>query len=907
MSSHAPRMIERWFPCDAVNKSVATPEGSGRSEQAIFTWFAARPVAQARAAVLTTLLPDDERLRPLVEKAVLKGDAPTLSRLADLIRREFTGNRPVLLDPFSGRGMIPLEAARLGLTSAGFDYSSVAVLASRLLADFPFRQWDEEPSLPFSGPDVARSELSSEPRLLADVRMLLKEVGDRVRKAVGPFYPTNSDGAFPWGYLWAVTIPCDACARRFPLVGSLVLRHPYKRSEDAGQSLRIVTDGDRWYTEVLDGPPTQPATFSSEDRRGKSARCPFCQHIHSLDNVKSKGWAGQYQDEPLLAADIRGDTRKVFRKLRTAEIEAVRRASEFVPEGFGRRSAIPDEMIPRGNEDTVRASGYGYRTYGQLMNHRQALQFVETARAIRCCHHEMVGAGLSGEYAATLACYAAANLVRRIRRATRGAKLLSHGDSEGSEQNRVQVDHIFADESKVSFQFDYFETGPGIGPGTWDSVAETGLQSLARHLRSLTGKPGRFRQASAMAIPVRDGTIDAVVTDPAYYNMIDYCDASDLFYVWLKRALFDIVPDLFAHDGLQDKTEEIIVKRGGSNKQDHRTREFYESSLSQAFGEIRRVLRPDGTLVVVFGHSDPDAWVRLIKALQDAGFVVTSTWPARTESANTGVASIRVTVTIGCRIAPANRPVATAAQVDREVADVIRQRVAQWGREGLSFGDQVMAAYGPAMEVYGRYSRILQPDAGESQAPIERYISAASAAVRDAVAMRIDTMPLDTFDPLTRFAVFWMRLYGRSVVNKSEARFLAQADNLRLDSVRDGLLLESKAGYRLTLDSPSRPISSSTPTFDVVRAMASAWGSGGSDAVGRVLADAQRAADDPHIWAVVGELARLLPQSDRDSRAFNGIQRSTDSVQRTARGLEATIRERPVQQELFPDLERRIR
>src|SRR5947207_11082011 len=106
--------------------------------------------------------------------------------------------------------------------------------------------------------------------------------------------------------------------------------------------------------------------------------------------------------------------------------------------------------------------------------------------------------------------------------------------------------------------------------------------------------------------------------------------------------------------------------------------------LTQSFNEARRVLKPEGHLVVVFGHSDPDAWRRLLGALQTAGFVVTCAWPSRTESANTGVASIKVTVTIGCRVGSPGRPVGTAAQVDLEAAQVVVERVRQWDADGLA-------------------------------------------------------------------------------------------------------------------------------------------------------------------------------------------------------------------------------
>jgi putative DNA methylase len=876
-----PRMIERWFPVAAVDQAVGTPAGSGRSEKAIFTWFASRPIAQARAAVLTAMLPDDRELRPLVKLAIGSGDRPTLDRLAERIVAEHGGRIPVVLDVFSGRGIIPLEAARLGLTTVGIDYSPVATLAGRLLADYPLRDWSNEPPIPFVDPEDGPIR-STEPRLVRDVRAVLAEIGRRVAEAVAPYYPRNPDGSFPWGYLWAITIPCDGCKRRFPLTGSVTLRHPYRRTDDPGQSFRLVIYRDEWRVEVFDGTPDQAPTLSAPPgRTGKSARCPFCQHLHSTETVKQKGFSREYQDIPLVAADIiRGQ--KIFRPLRPDELAAIERVQLAELPPFGRLSAVPDERIPPGNNDTVRGSGYGYQAYGSLMNNRQALQFVQTVHAIRTCCQELRGVGLSTEYIQALSAYATANVVRRLRRSTRGAKLLSHGNERGSGQNRVQVDHIFADESKVAFNHDYFETGPGDGPGTWSSISQTGIEVLAKHAKGLKGKPGRFRCASAMALPYRDGTVDAMITDPPYYNMIDYTDASDLFYAWCKRALFDVMPDLFGDGGeVQDKTEEIIVKRGNAPGE-HRTKEFYEKSLAQAFRESKRLLRPDGVLVVVFGHSELNAWRRLLGALHDAEFVVTGAWPSRTESANTGVASIRVTITIGCRVAKAGRPAATVAQVDREVADAVKARARQWQSEGLALPDQLMAAYGPAMEVWGRYDSVLQTDG--QIAPIDRYLLLALTAVREAAALRIDEIPLESFDDLTRFALFWMRLYQRGTVPKSEAVFLAQADGVELGDVRGGLLEESKSGFRLTLQAPAS-VDSTSKVFDVVRAMLAAWRASGGEGVAEVLAAAERSPGDEQVWAVVHELSHQLPPSDRDAVALAGIQRMAASIQRQVRGI----------------------
>ena len=602
------RMIERWFPCAEVSEASASGWGSGKSEKALFTWFAARPLAQAKAAVLTSLLPwpDDEseqrHLQDLVREAMTGRDAAHAELLAELAKSHPDG--VAMLDPFSGRAIIPLEAARLGVTAYGIDYSPVATLAGQLLADYPLRDWAGEPPLPFGQQNTLGTGNN---RLLDDVRLVLDEIGKRYADRMADVYPMV-DGKQPWGYLWAATLPCQECGHRFPLTGSLVLRHPLPAKGDPGQSYRIEADRrtGEFQAVVHDGPPEGQPTLVATMKRGKAslgkaAICPFCDHVHPKATHARLMAEREGRDALLVAANLDPAVGKFFREPTPGEREAAALAEGLLAAqpGFAPGlPAVPDERIPEGNSDTVRPSVYGARTYGDLCNVRQALSFVRLAHLI-CEFGEELSSkhGLSERYAAALTAYGASVLVRKLRRSTRGAVLRPRLDPKS---NRVDVKDIYTNEASIAFSYDYFEAGLGDGPATWSSLADDTVAVLRTQAARLSGKPTSITRGTALALSFHNQSLDAVVTDPPYDEMIAYSDASDLFYVWLKRALLSTQPWLcFTSDGdgVQEKTDEIIVKRFRAKKTaarlDHRTREHYDTSIARAFAEARRVVRSE--------------------------------------------------------------------------------------------------------------------------------------------------------------------------------------------------------------------------------------------------------------------------------------------------------------------------
>ena len=896
-------MIERWFPCEEVSANSTKGWGSGNSEANLFTWFAKRPLAQAKAAVITSLLPwpeepaEQRRLQALVRSA-FPGPDDTDGRdaahndlVAELAKHYSDG--AAMLDPFSGRAMIPLEAARLGVKATGIDYSPVATLAGRLLADYPLRDWDHEPPLPFDGVTSASGQLdidvSGSPRLLRDVETALSIVADRYEASMHDFYP-EVNGKRPWGYLWAVTLPCQECGNRFPLAGSLVLRHPPPKKNDPGQSFRITANPDTGSFDIVihEGPPTsQPTLMAVQGRRGKSAVCPFpnCQHAHPIDVHTRLMNDGLAEDHMMVVADHDDAFGKVFRVPTPDErgaVEAARNAlaceSHFSPV----LSAVPDEPIPAGNNHTVRPSKYGYKTYGDLCNNRQTLGFIRLCRIIADLGQEVRQSGVSADYSSALTGYAASVMVRRFRQATRGARLQAT-------KGNAKVGDLFVNESCIGFGYDHFETGPGHGPGTWHSLARDSLRTLRGQLERAEGTPARIERGSALALPIKTESLDAVVTDPPYNAMIDYSDASDLFYVWLKRALHTTHPMLAisAHPaGVQEKAEEIIVKDSYSAADDHRTPEFYNEKLTAALAEARRVTSSGGVVTIVFGHNDPDVWRGLLQIITDAGLVLTGTWPALTEKGGgAGSANIVTTMTLACRAAPEDRPDGRSNVVAAAIREEVDQRIPLWEQAGLALPDQQMAAYGPAMEIVGQYRQILNNKA-EPESP-EKFLLIARQAVEDAADIKIDGLPLGTFDARTRFALSWVRQHRRVVSDAAQERWQRLTAQAVAGTELDlgGIVINVKSGVRLAYGSEAgTSVDRDTSTIDVVFALARAGKI--VSAAAEVLQSSGRA-DDDYLWSAVGEMGRQLAEADSDGEIYTWLMRYRKQVANAATDVEA--------------------
>ena len=253
--------------------------------------------------------------------------------------------------------------------------------------------------------------------------------------------------------------------------------------------------------------------------------------------------------------------------------------------------------------------------------------------------------------------------------------------------------------------WDFCEVYPGSAstggfPGACDWIEAVLNREAASSLLE-----GQAQLASATAHPLPDDSANAIVTDPPYYDAVPYAFLSDFFYVWLRRNLLNVHPDLFK-DAVVPKDAEIVVDRPHELSNSTHDISYYERELAKAFGEARRVLRPDGIGTIVFASKTTASWEAILKAVVDAGWIITGSWPIDTEMeariAAAGQARLASSIHLVCR--PRENSVGLVRTDDigdwRDVLQELPRRIHEWmprlAEEGVVGADAIFACLGPA-------------------------------------------------------------------------------------------------------------------------------------------------------------------------------------------------------------------
>lgn len=795
------KLIEVALPLEAINRESAREKSIRHGHPStLHLWWARRPLAAARAVLFAQLVddpssrPDEfpteesqrkerDRLHRLIERLVVWEDARDERLLAEAhaeIVKSTQGDPPPILDPFAGGGTIPLEAQRLGLEAHASDLNPVAVLINKALIEIPPRFRDKPPVFPGLAASQFREWKGAE-GLGADVLAYGSWIRDEAEKRVGHLYPraTLPDGSkvkvIAWVWARTVTCPNPACGIQMPLLSSWWLGK--KKGKEAYLIPVVVPDstqrsGQRVSFSVGRDPAAMPEGDGTVGRRG--AVCIACRAAVPLAYVREEGRAKRMGAQ-MIATVAEGRRRRNYLAV-TEEQAAAAVVSTPTHSVTGSLGFYPRDL---------KAPTYGLTEFVDLFTPRQLTTLTTLCDLIPVAAERIAADGADPDYARAVATYLGFALSRTLNKNSSLCGWDSSTKVEG-------VRGVFARQA-LPMVWDFGEANPFGGvagdPGEDHLWVSKVLDAL------VVGPLGEAVQADAASRSV-DGFV--ISTDPPYYDNIGYSDLSDFFYVWLRRSLRPLYPDLLATMQVP-KAEELVAnpyRHGGAQE----AKDFFERGFQEVFARARQSASSDYPVTVWYAFKQSDAddsgaastgWETLLEGMIQSGWEITSTWPNRSEMGNRmmamGMNALASSIVLSLRPRPEEAPTTDRrgfiAALEAELPDALRKL--QQG--GIAPVDLPQAAIGPGMAVFSRHGAVVENDGSGMT------VRSALSRINEILDQVLGEQEGD-FDPTTRFAIQWYRQHGYRIGKFGDADNLARARNTSVDVMDRVGILTSRAG-----------------------------------------------------------------------------------------------------------------
>lgn len=864
------KLIEVSLPLEAINKEAAREKSIRHGHPStLHLWWARRPLAAARAVLFAQLVddpsarPDEfptedeqrrerERLHGIIERLVNWDNARDEKLLAEAhaeILKSTGGNPPAILDPFAGGGTIPLEAQRLGLETHASDLNPVAVLINKALIEIPSKFRDQPPVFPGAATSEIRDWRAAE-GLAADIRAYGAWMREEAFARIGKFYPRIQAGdgaaatAIAWIWARTVTCPNPVCRIEMPLVRTWWLGK--KRGKETYVVPSVVPDasrpsGRRVSFGIGHGRASAPKPGGDGTMNRGDATCVACGAAVSNRYIRDQA-TGVGLGAQLMAVVAEGDRQRVY----------VAPSSEHeVAALLERPQRVPTQIVPSPNHDVDRLPMYGMIRWADAFTNRQLTALATFSDLVRGVRNRVVSDGGSNEYASAVSTYLAFAVSRLADYGSSISTWMPDPKNEG-------IRNTFARQA-IPMTWDFAEANPFSESSGNFSFMVRGIARVADAL--VAGSSGRVKQADAASINADDAVIS---TDPPYYDNIGYSDLSDYFYVWLRRSLQDLYPELFA-TLLVPKSEELVAnqyRHGGKQG----ARAFFEQGFREVFARARLTARGDYPMTIYYAfkqaETDDDGeastgWETLLDGMIRSGWEITATWPLRSERGgrliSVGTNALASSIVLSLRSRAEDAPIVDRRGYIDLLRDELPAKLRELQQGTIAPVDLAQAAIGPGMAVFSRFSRVVEP--GGSNVSVREALRLINAILAEVLSDQVGD-----FDTDTRWCVTWFETHGFDKAAYGEAETLASAYNTSVKGLDRSGAVHAKGGeVRLLttaeLTKAYRPDRDEHITlWEVAMHLVKALDESGLDEAGRIL---QGASDrvDPE---AVKELAYLV-------------------------------------------------
>lgn len=776
------KLIEVALPLDEINAACkADKDRKTGTIRNLHKWFAPMPLPAWRALLFAALVddPEDDNQRvyllDLIKRMVSSGaDVPgdtDLSEARRVLARQFPNGVPPVLDPFCGGGSTLIEAQRLGLPAYGSDLNPVPVLISRTIASIVPAMAGRQ-GIAEAVSDGLFSLGTGHPLqgLVDDVTFYAKEIEQRALERLGSAYSWPA-GETPIAWLWARTAACPspACGATTPLLTSNWIS---KKGGDLA-----------WYDIRAESGSIQLKVVSGQTGGGPASSLKIGDGVFSCANcgstldgpyLRGEGKAGRLGLRMTAVVTMRGK-RRVYREPLAEEMDAIASIS----------SRVESDDVPINTEgQSIRVGLYGMETWSSLMNPRQELTLATFADLVAGVYDRILADGGDHEWATAvtsllglavgkMAQFSSSMAIWRVQpQAKAEAALSTHN---------------------LPMTWDFPEVNVfGGSVGDWLGMVKTMLRALP--YAALGGAPAAVRRADA-----RVATLDQpglVATDPPYFDAIGYADISDFFYVWHRRALRKVHPDLYSTVAAPKAGElTAVASRHGNSKQE--ATNYFVQGFTETFGNLERSSAPDLPMLVVYaskeqkaGKGEETRWSAILSAMIAADLEITGSWPIRgtTEArmVSAGTNAVASYIVMVCRPRGVESLTCSLSDFNRALRRELSTAVRDLQAASILPVDLAQAAMGPGMQIFSRYRAVLD------QAGQRVQVDQALRMINQALAEVLDEQEGD-LDPESRFAVRWWESHGWAPAAFGEADKAVRPLGISVDDVVRAQVATSQA------------------------------------------------------------------------------------------------------------------
>ena len=792
------QQVERQRLHDLIGK-IETEEKRGKSKQVVrglVSWddiktdeSGTSPIIEAAQKEIARCLAWENNHEPPTEP--------------DAVRKYLQEYAPPVYDPFCGGGSIPLEAQRLGIEAHGSDLNPVAVLITKALIEIPPKFKDKPPVNPEARKTKDINQWRGAQGLAEDVRYYGKWMRDEAEKRIGHLYPKvelpeehGGGEAAVIVWVWARTVRCPnpACGCQMPLTKSFHLSK--KKGKEA------------WIEPIIDNSQNPPViefeikTGEGKPIEGTTSRkgsiCIACATPSNLDYIRSEGKAGRMGSK-LMAIVAEGDRGRIYL---SPDDEHEKIAASAKPEWKPETelSTHPQYMgTPR----------YGIERYCDLFTNRQLVALNTFSNLINEVKQKIKQDVISYEIANNDLSIDEQE-ISAIDRADATATYLAFAVDRLSDRNsticswdvsRESTRNTFARQA-ISMTWDYVEANP-LSDSTGNFIgASNWVVKVIEH--SSCNANGIVKQVDATKIRNHYSEPIIVSTDPPYYDAVPYSDLSDFFYIWMRRSLSKVYPELFTTLATPKEPELVADQYRHGSRQ--KAQEFFEDGLEKVFTQVRQTANYGYPFSVYYAFKQTESesvqngsskniastgWETMLEGLMRAGFSITGTLPMRTELANRmrGHSSnaLASSIVLVCRARPDDAPSATRRQFLKQLQKEFPADLATLQQGNIAPVDLAQASIGLGMSVFSRYSKVLEADGNP---------------MRVRTALQIINSYIDEFlneqegefDPDTRWALTWFEQYQFEEGQYGDAETLSKAKNTSIKGLEEAGILIAKNG-----------------------------------------------------------------------------------------------------------------